>query len=45
MRENGQALAGRKETRHMQTPFVPVEVFYLFAEADAPLLELLERHQ
>jgi hypothetical protein len=28
----------------METPFAPVEVFYSFAETDAPLLEQLERH-
>jgi hypothetical protein len=28
----------------MGTPFASVEVFYSFAEADAPLLEQLERH-
>lgn len=28
----------------METPFAPVEVFYSFAEADAPLLEQLENH-
>jgi V8-like Glu-specific endopeptidase len=28
----------------METPFAPIEVFYSFAEADALLLEQLERH-
>src|SRR5258706_5594666 len=30
--------------RRIETPFAPVEVFYSFAEADAPLLEQLEHH-
>ncbi|HEU5375789.1 MAG TPA: TIR domain-containing protein [Ktedonobacteraceae bacterium] len=28
----------------MDTPFAPIEVFYSFAETDAPLLEQLEHH-
>ena len=32
------------QTRRMEMQFAPVEVFYSFAEADAPLLEQLERH-
>src|SRR2546429_4875888 len=33
-----------KKTRGMETLFAPIEVFYSFAEVDAPLLEQLERH-
>ncbi len=32
------------QTKGMETPFTPVEVFYSFAEADVSLLEQLERH-
>jgi hypothetical protein len=35
---------GEEDTKRMETPFAPAEVFCSYAEKDALLLEQLERH-